>query len=123
MGPVALAGPANQAAATDTGGPQCMQGRAALGCSCLEAPPTDLDLTLVHCDVKKGEAVLEVAGMDGRLVVGSESGGAGHRRGWSSAPQVRSGQVYYSAEVWDHESHKAASATSQVTSLEPSYEE
>ncbi len=71
---------------------------------------TDLDLTLVHCDVKKREAVLEVAGMDGRPVVGSESGGAGHGRGWwplvfSSSGQVRSGQVHYSAEVWDHESH------------------
>jgi hypothetical protein len=32
--------------------------------------------------------------------------------------QVRSGQVYYSAEVQDHESRKAAYATSEVTSLE-----
>jgi hypothetical protein len=31
---------------------------------------------------------------------------------------VRSGRAYYSAEVQDHESHKAASATSEVTTFE-----
>jgi hypothetical protein len=35
-------------------------------------------------------------------------------------PRVRSGQVCYSTEVKDHESPKAASATSEVTSLESS---
>ena len=35
--------------------------------------------------------------------------------------QVRSGQVYYSAEVQDHESHKAAYATSEHRLLKSSY--
>ena len=35
--------------------------------------------------------------------------------------QVGSGQVYHSSEVWDHESHKVASPTSEVTSLESSF--
>jgi hypothetical protein len=34
-----------------------------------------------------------------------------------SHDQVRSGRVYYSAKLQDHESHKAAFATSEVTSL------
>ncbi len=38
-----------------------------------------------------------------------------------AAGQVRSGQVYYSAEVEDHESHKAAYATSEHRLLKSSY--
>jgi hypothetical protein len=42
--------------------------------------------------------------------------GGGHGPGppaFAGAGQVRSGQVCYSAEVWGHESHKAASAASE----------
>ena len=35
----------------------------------------------------------------------------------ASAGQVRSGQVYYSAEVRGHESHKAASAASAASEV------
>ena len=38
--------------------------------------------------------------------------------GASRPTQVRSGQVYYSAKVQDHESHKAAYAASEAPSLE-----
>ncbi len=46
----------------------------------------------------------------------SESDARGRRRG-----QVRSGQVRCPAEAQDHESHRAASATSEATSLESNY--
>jgi hypothetical protein len=46
-------------------------------------------------------------------------------RDWQVGPgqayQVRSGQVYYSAEVQDHESHKAAYAASEHRLLKSSY--
>jgi hypothetical protein len=46
-----------------------------------------------------------------------------HGQSRREAPQVRSGQVYYSrsAEVSDHESHKAAYATSEHRLLKSIY--
>ena len=51
------------------------------------------------------------------LRVGSVRGGIGENLNSRSARvcavSLRPGQVYYSAKIWDHESHKAAWATSE----------